>query len=171
MGGPPEEAQQAAEEALERMLNSMTDPDAAEPEAQQQQQAAPKGEGLTLGDVLGMIDPRDSESATQLLTWLQQTGRLQKIGHLDGVGYTFIYREPKGSTRAGWTAGGTQGDRIVDDALEKAQADGNKPVQRGLCRKCFSVLAKVEGEDARLEDVEEGDPTACSAGGKHDFAS
>lgn len=135
-------------------------------------QDVPQPQELTIDDVLAQIDPRDSETAQKLFVWLQKTGRLHRVGTLDEVGYMLVYSEPKGSSKEGWTHGGTQGDRIVNDALEKAQAAG-APNLRGLCSKCFSPVTKQSQDGAVLaESPREGDdPAECPAGGPHQFAS
>jgi len=138
------------------------------------QAGAPHGapQTLTLDAVLGSIDPRDSDSAIKLFQWLLKNGRLHKMGTLDGVGFMMAYQEPKGSTREGWTHGGTEGDRIVEEALEKAQANGS-PTIRGLCPKCYSLVVKADADaDPVLETYAEGeDPAVCKDGQPHDFAS
>ena len=137
--------------------------------AQVQQQARP----ASLDDALASIDPADSESALKLFNWLLKNGRLHKMGTLDGVGFMMAYQEPKGSTREGWTHGGTEGDRIVEEAIEKAQANG-APALRGLCPKCYSVVTQASpDEPPAAENPAEGeDPKVCKAdGGTHDLSS
>lgn len=128
-----------------------------------------------LREVLNDVDPTDSESALVLFEWLKKNARLHRAGTLDlgGMsGYLFIYQEPKGATREGWTAGGTTGDRIVEDALEKAEESGQAPAERGLCPKCFSAVRREpDSGDIVLEvgDPSWGDPAICSGGGEHEL--
>lgn len=126
-----------------------------------------------LEEALADIDPTDSESAILLFDWLKKNGRLHKIGVLDGIstpGYIFMYQEPKGSTKEGWTEGGTQGDRMVDSALDRAKASEGAPAQRGLCPKCYSAVKAEAGKDPVLENAPEGtDPAVCKDGGTHEL--
>lgn len=126
---------------------------------------------VSLESVLRSIDPRDSDAALALWGWLQQNGRIHKMGTIDGVGYIYAYQEPKGSSREGYTAGGTTGDRIVEEALSSAKAEGVKK-QTGICSACFSVIVQAEGESVpSLQEVDEGvDPTVCTSGDSHHFA-
>jgi hypothetical protein len=127
---------------------------------------------MTLEEVLEEIDPRDSESAQAMFAWLQRNGRIHKMGMLDNVGYLLVYSEPEGSSKAGWTHGGTQGDRIVSEALEKAQAAG-APALKGLCPRCYSpIIKRGENEAIEAESPRPGsDPTVCTDGGPHEFAN
>lgn len=114
---------------------------------------------------LSSIDPRDSEAALLMFDWLTKTGRLQTIGNLSGGGYLLHYSEPKGTTKAGYTPGGTQGGRMVDAALEKATEAGAVPVKRGICGNCYSAVKIVD--DVVVSDSD--DSPECSAGGAHEF--
>lgn len=127
---------------------------------------------LDLSDVLDAIDPRDSDSAMLLFNWLRDNSRLQKVATLDQGGYLFVYQEPEGTSRQGYIAGGTQGDRIVDDALSSAQASGGKPA-KGLCRNCLSAVVKVGDGPIEAESPRPGaSAKECSqsGGGPHEFA-
>jgi len=130
------------------------------------------GDEVTLDDILEQIDPRDSDSALKLFNWLRDNARLHKVATLDQGGYLFLYQEPDGSSRQGYVAGGTQGDQIVDNALEKAQAAGGKP-NKGLCRLCYSPIVQVGDNKPEAESPRPGtDPAECPAadGGSHVFA-
>lgn len=97
-------------------------------------------------DTLAAVDPADSDAALAMLDFLLKTGRLGRVGVLDGGGgYLFMYQEPKGSTKQGYKPGATQGDRIVDEAVEAQRAAGNAPTKRGMCPNCYSVVKEVEG--------------------------
>lgn len=127
---------------------------------------------VTLDEVLDSIDPRDSDSALKLFAWLKDNLRLQKVATLDQGGYLFMYQEPEGSSRQGWMAGGTQGDRIVDDALEKAAASGQKTV-KGLCKHCLSTIQQAGSDSPEAETPRPGtNPTECpgNGGGRHEMA-
>lgn len=127
---------------------------------------------VTIDAILDSIDPADSESALKLFHWLRDNHRLHKVATLDlqgAGGYLFMYQEPPGSDREGYTAGGTDGDRIVDEALSKAGA-GGKPL-KGLCRKCYSAISKVGDGPIEADTPRAGtDPAACGSGGAHEFA-
>lgn len=129
------------------------------------QSAAP-----TFEESLAEVDPRDSEAALAMLDWLLRNGRLHKIGVLDGgQGYMFIYQEPKGTSKQGYTPGGTQGDRIVDKAVEQQREAGTAPKGRStMCKKCFSAVV-IDGEGKALTDDASASPE-CSEGGLHDPA-
>jgi hypothetical protein len=133
------------------------------------QHAHPNQTVTTLQDVLAQIDPRDSDAALALFSFLEQSGRIHKVGMLDSVGFLLVYREPEGSTKAGYTAGGTLGDRIVESALANAKASGAK-VERGLCPRCMSAVIRQDGEAPRLDNPDVTDPFACKDGDPHDFA-
>lgn len=132
--------------------------------------ASPSAGQITIEGVLEQIDPRDSETALKLFNWLRDNSRLHKVASLEQGGYLFLYQEPEGSSKQGYVVGGTQGDRIVDDALEKAQASGPRAV-KGLCPKCFSPVAKVGDGPIEAESPKPGTNAAeCAAGGEHEFA-
>lgn len=128
----------------------------------------------TFEDVLAQVDPRDSEAALAMLDFLLKTGRLGRVGVLDGGhGYLFTYAEPKGTTKAGYRPGATQGDRIVDAAVDKQRAEGVKPVKQGVCGKCVSAIYQKDGDAApRLADEEDfTKAVVCPADGDmHAFA-
>lgn len=130
------------------------------------------GDPASIDDVLESIDPRDSDTALKLFNWLKDNSRLHRVATLEQGGYLFLYQEPEGASRQGYTAGGTQGDRIVDDALEKAQATGGKPL-KGLCKHCLSSISQVGSSAPEAEQPRPGtNPTECSGngGGAHEFA-
>lgn len=129
-------------------------------------------EDLPVDDFLNTVDERDSEAALQMLDWLLETGRLRRVGVLDGgQGYLFVYEEPRGTTKAGYRPGATQGDRIVDAAIEQQRALGAKPVKRGMCPHCFSVVALLDDDKIVLDDDESANETcAASPTGSHDMA-
>lgn len=121
-------------------------------------------------DALAEVDPRDSDAALAMLDWLLRNKRLNRVGVLDGgQGYLFVYQEPKGTSKEGYAPGATQGDRIVDQAVDKQREAGVTPKGKStMCKKCFSAVI-VDGEGNVLTD----DATAsaeCSAGGQHDPA-
>lgn len=130
-------------------------------------------QALSLKEILDQIDPRDSESHIEILTFLQERARLHKAGTLDNVGYLFVYQEPKGASREGWSAGGTQGDRIVDDALAQARQSGGHSL-KGLCRHCFSAILQEETADQPVAESPRAgaDPSVCEKNdnGPHEFA-
>lgn len=120
-------------------------------------------------EALADVDPADSVAALAMLDFLLKTGRLQRIGVLDGGnGYLFGYVEPKGSTKAGYRPGGTQGDRIVDEALDKQRNEGAvRPTKQGMCPKCMSVVIEVPSQPGVI--VDEGGGNACPAGTTHEL--
>ena len=152
---------------------SGTDPDLAAQVAALTQSVAALAQGqqapqqYTFGDILDQIDPRDSDAALAMYQWLVDNKRFQRIGVLDGGGYILHYQEPKGTSKAGYTPGGTTGGRMVDAAVEKAKESGAKPVNRGMCTKCFSVVVQEDDGTVALDDGSAN--TVCSAGGTHDF--
>ena len=127
---------------------------------------------MTFEQVLDNLDPTDSEAALAMLDWLVKNKRLGRVGVLDGgQGYLFVYSEPKGSTKAGYTPGATQGGRIVDEVLDKQREAGTKPVVKGLCVGCFSIVRETD-EGIRLDDNENvSDPFACTSGQPHRLAA
>lgn len=123
----------------------------------------------TFEETLANVDPADSEAALAMLDFLLRTGRLGRIGVLDGgQGYLFMYQEPKGSTKQGYVPGGTKGDQIVDQAVEAQRAAGKKPVKQGMCMHCFSVVS--EGEDGVLINAATNDALCPGSGGEHAMA-
>lgn len=128
------------------------------------QGAAPQQQ-LTIEDVLSQIDPRDSETALAMFQWLIDNGRLSQIGTLSGGGYLLHYSEPKGTSKAGYTPGATQGGRMVDAAVQKAKDSGATKRQQSMCPKCFSVVTK-DANDVVVLDGDNPDPT-CPGGGSH----
>lgn len=118
-------------------------------------------------EALADVDPADSEAALAMLDFLLKTGRLNRVGVLDGGnGYLFAYVEPKGSTKAGYRPGGTQGDRIVDEALEKQRnSDAPRPTRQGMCPGCMSAVAEISGAI-----VNEAGSSTCTNGGPHGLA-
>ncbi|NUS02030.1 MAG: hypothetical protein HOV97_05640 [Nonomuraea sp.] len=133
------------------------------------------GPFVSLDQALASIDPADSEKAMKLFHWLRDNHRLHKVATLEiqgAEGYMFMYQEPPGSDQEGYTAGATQGDRIVDDALEKAQASGGKPL-KGLCRNCLSSIVQIGSNPPEAETPRAGtNPAECpgAGGGRHEFA-
>jgi len=126
--------------------------------------------GNTLEEVLGGVDPRDSDAALAMLDFLLRTQRLHRVGVLDGgQGYLFMYQEPQGSTKQGYRPGATQGDRIVDEAVEAQRAAGSTPAKRGMCPHCFSVVAEVEDKIV-LDDETRNPVCPNSPDGTHDMA-
>jgi hypothetical protein len=119
-------------------------------------------------EALADVDQRDSEAALKMLDWLLKTGRLQRIGVLDGGnGYLFGYVEPKGSSKQGYRPGGTEGDRIVDQAVDQARDSGTRrPDRQGMCPKCMAVVVEFDGEIVS----ESPTTSACPAGGTHELA-
>ena len=133
-------------------------------------------DGVTFKDILDTIDSRDSDAGLLMLDWLLQTGRLQRLGVLDGgAGYLFGYKEPKGSSKQGYAPGGTKGDRIVDAAVEQTRASGIEPTKRGLCKHCFSAVYKHVSGAIMLDDdaFTKGDGDLCdgSPDGRHHMTS
>lgn len=130
--------------------------------------ALAKGQGvaapqptITLKDVLDSLDPRDSDAALALFGWLWDNHRFGVVGQLNGGGYLLHYQEPKGSTQAGYMAGGTQGSRMVDAAVEKTKAAGGRAVKRGLCATCMSAVKEREDGVVVLDDDENQHPEVC----------
>lgn len=117
-------------------------------------------------DALREVDPRDSDTALMMLDWLAQTGRLMRVGTLEGgQGYLYMYGEPKGTTKAGYRPGGTQGDRIVNEAVEHQRQHGVKR-KTGVCSSCFSAVYQQEGDDTiLLDDPDATNPAVCLATG------
>lgn len=127
----------------------------------------PGGGGVpqSFEDMLSRIDPRDSDASLAMFQWLCDNGRIQMVGTLNGGGYLLHYQEPKGSSKEGYTPGGTQGGRMVDNAVAKAKESGAKPKQMGMCSKCMSAVERLE-DGTVVDDTQ--NPT-CQAGGTHDF--
>lgn len=124
----------------------------------------PYVESEELGDL--PFDPRDSDASLAMFEWLRKHGRLIKVGALDGTGYLFVYQEPKGTTKEGYTAGAEMGERIVDKVLETQE--GQEPVETSLCSKCLSPVKYRFGEPVVRQEVPEGtDPAVCDDGGPH----
>jgi len=110
----------------------------------------------TFEDALAEVDPADSVAALAMLDFLLKTGRLGRVGVLDnGGGYLFMYQEPKGATKAGYKPGATQGDRIVDEAVNAQREAGNAPVKRGMCSTCVSVVKQLADGRVVLDDSTE----------------
>lgn len=133
----------------------------------------------SVAELLSQIDPRDSEAALAMLDWLETYGRLNRVGTLyGGQGYMYVYKEPKGTTKAGYVPGGTQGGRLVDEAVDKARASGAKPKKTGLCTHCLTPVWDDEGVIRKDDPEAEGDPdfaevsaTCMNSGdGKHEMA-
>lgn len=123
---------------------------------------------VSLEDVLKAIDPRDSDSALLLLDWLQQNSRLSVVATLSGGGgYLYHYSEPKGTSNQGYTPGSTQGGRMVDQAVQKAQEQGAKPRKTGMCDQCWSAVEQLDDGSVVLDDDTKS--AVCSAGGTHSF--
>lgn len=118
----------------------------------------------TFQEALDEIDPRDSEAALAMLDWLLRNGRLNRVGVLDGgQGYLFVYKEPRGTTKAGYKPGATQGDRIVDAAVDAQRASGVRPAKRGMCPHCMSAVRDTEDGTIVLDGVDdEESPELCS---------
>ena len=134
------------------------------------QQAAQQVQPQSFEEALAQVDPADSEAALEMLDWLLKTGRLGRVGVLDGgQGYLFMYQEPKGSTKQGYRPGATQGDRIVDEAVEAQRAAGKAPAKRGMCPHCFSVVKEIESRIV-LDDSSENEVCSNSPDGKHAMA-
>lgn len=124
----------------------------------------------SFADTLANVDPRDSEAALAMLDWLLQTNRLGRVGVLDGgAGYLFMYQEPQGSTKQGYIPGATQGDRIVDQAVEAQRASGKAPAKRGMCPHCLSVVRDDQGQVV-LDDDTANAVCPSSPDGHHAFA-
>lgn len=136
----------------------------------------------SFADVLKQIDPRDSDAALAMLDWLETYGRLNQVGTLHGgQGYLYVYKEPKGTSKAGYVPGGTKGGRLVDKAVSEARASGKGPIKRSVCRHCFSAVAEdpeagvIYREDGVIEtnpdNMETGsDVCANSPTGEHEMA-
>lgn len=125
----------------------------------------------SFADALNDVDPRDSEAALAMLDWLLRNKRLNRVGTLDGgQGYLFVYQEPKGTSKEGYVPGGTQGGRVVDDALDKQREAGVTPKgPSSLCKKCYSAVRTLDDGSVVLDDASED--AKCSAdGGAHDPA-
>lgn len=124
--------------------------------------ALPSGTSDPLDAALAAINPADSDAALKLLKWLEENGRVIRAGTLNGNGYMYLYREPKGSTRQGYTPGGTAGDKIVESALAAAK-EHNAGAERGICSKCMSAVRQEPDAKPVLEDAVEGaDPAVCT---------
>lgn len=121
----------------------------------------------TVEQFLQGVDPRDSETALALLQYLFDTGRMNVVGTLNGGGYMMHYSEPKGTSKAGYVPGGTQGGRMVDQAVEQAKASGAKPRKTGLCDKCWSAVEQQD--DGIVVSDDDAKNPICSAGGDHTF--
>lgn len=123
--------------------------------------------------LIANVDQRDSEAALAMLEFLLKSGRLNRVGVLDGgQGYLFVYQEPKGSTKQGYKPGATQGDRIVDSALDKQRESGAVPSKRGLCALCLSAVYLDEADgQIHLDDGSHAtECTGSSPDGKHHMA-
>lgn len=121
--------------------------------------------------ILEAVDPADSDVSLAMYAWLTRYARLDRVATLEGGGYLFTYSEPKGSSKEGYVAGGTQGDRLVDSALAKAEEGngGAGPTEKGMCKHCFGFLEKPVGGKPYTDD----DPThtVCpqNNGNSHEF--
>lgn len=129
---------------------------------------------VSFEEVLAEVDPRDSDAALAMLDFLLKTGRLHRVGVLDGgQGYLFVYQEPKGASKQGYTPGSTQGDRIVDAAVDQQRAEGKKPSKRGLCPHCYSAVCRVDDGPITLDDdtnVKDAEVCSSSPDGLHGLA-
>jgi hypothetical protein len=155
--GPQEHTMTVTPEAIQQMIAS---------------QLAQAGVGVaaqpqTVEEFLQGLDPKDSEAHLALLQHLFNTGRLQVVGTLNGGGYMMHYAEPKGTSKAGYMPGGTQGGRMVDQAVEQAKASGAKPRKTGLCDKCWSAVEQKD--DGTVVSDDDAKNPVCSAGGDHTF--
>ena len=120
-------------------------------------------------DALAEVDPRDSDTALLMLDWLSKTGRVNRVGILDGgQGYLFVYAEPKGADKAGYRPGATQGDRIVDSAVDQQRAAGIRAAKRSMCVSCLTAVRQEEGGPVVSDD--DAANAACPAGGNHVMA-
>lgn len=129
------------------------------------------GQPETFDDALSKVDPRDSDAALAMLDWLLRNQRLHRLGVLDGGGYLFAYAEPKGASKQGYVPGATQGDRLVDQAVEAQRASGKTPAKKGLCSRCYSAVVQMEDGAVLLDDEQAPDREHCAAGGAlHVFA-
>ena len=126
------------------------------------------GGSSSLDDLLSKLDPRDSESALKMFTWLWENHRFQVIGQLNGGGYLLHYAEPKGTSQAGYIPGGTKGGRMVDQALQAAK-DNPAAAHRGMCPQCMSAVKQIVDTGQVLSDDGTDNPN-CPAGGNHAFA-
>lgn len=150
LGLPPDDLQTLVQKEIARVVGSM-----------------PTGQPIpppTFEETLAEVDPADSEAALAMLDFLLQTGRLGRVGVLDGgQGYLFMYQEPKGSTKEGYRPGATTGDRLVDEAVNKQREAGTTPAKKGMCPGCYSVVAEVDGvivlDDDRTNETCAGSPT------------
>jgi hypothetical protein len=123
---------------------------------------------LFLG-LLGALDPRDSNVSLAMLQWLQENGRVHKMGTLDQPlsGYIYFYNEPKGTTKEGYTPGGTQGGRMVDKAKEQIATSGVPlPGKKGMCPKCMR-LVREEPDGSLVAEID--DTADCVGGGAHEL--
>jgi hypothetical protein len=122
---------------------------------------------LFLG-LLGALDPRDSDVSLAMLQWLQENGRVHKMGTLDQPlsGYIYFYNEPKGTTKEGYTPGGTQGGRMVDKAAEQVKASGVAPAKKGMCPKCMR-LVREEPDGSIVAEID--DTADCVGGATHEL--
>lgn len=114
----------------------------------------------TLEAVLDVIDTRDSDTHIAVFKWLQERERVVRVGTLNS-GYIYQYQEPKGSSKEGYVLGGTQGDRMVDNALEAVNAAGAQPTKHGVCARCLKVV-KQEGGGPIVTAADDDD--VCPAG-------
>lgn len=129
---------------------------------------------MTFDEILEQVDPRDSEAALAMLDWLLRNQRLHRLGVLDGdTGYLFAYREPKGSSKQGYAPGATQGDRIVDAAVDQQRQSGATALKKGMCPQCYSAVRLEKEGDVLLDDDTPGvERATCSATGEsHGFVS
>lgn len=117
-------------------------------------------------DVLKRVDPRDSEAALAMFNWLADNGRFGIVGQLNGGGYLLHYTEPKGTSKAGYSPGATQGGRMVDQAVQKAKDAGAKPRQTGMCDQCWSAVEKRDDGSVVTDGT---DDSVCPSGGAHTF--
>lgn len=130
-------------------------------------QAAPQR--MTFDKILEQVDPRDSDAALAMFEWLQKNSRLSVVATLaGGGGYLFHYAEPKGSSKAGYVPGSSAGGRMVDSALEKAEQQGLKKRDVGLCSKCFSPVVRLDDGTVALDDANDPSVT-CTDGAAHAF--
>lgn len=159
------------EEFLNHVLSSLVDFRAMGGEqalTQAQEQFQEPLDTGTFQDILADLDPRDSEAALAMLDYLLRTGRLNRVGVLDGgQGYMFIYKEPKGTTKAGYRPGGTQGDRLVDAAVDAQRASGQRPAKRGMCPQCLSAVRDTEDGTIVLDDPENPTPECSGSDSGH----
>lgn len=160
----PTEVPQATQEAPQGDLQAMIQAEIARQIGSSG--GAPSGP-VTVEQFLASVDPKNSEVFLALFQACIDTGRVQKIGSIDGGGYIWHYAEPKGTTNEGYTPGKTKGGRMVDQALENAKAAGAKPKKVGMCDKCFGAVE--QHEDGSITNTL-GDPVCPNAnGGPHNF--